>query len=114
MAQADNSLSPFRPISASAVQVLALMAAKKVIREQMRDEGRRITLVPPAEIAVKARAYLAEHRAELYATAIATAWEIAARDQHGRMSKWLFEDDRRSRKWSRKMPVCDRPKLPVT
>jgi hypothetical protein len=61
MAQADSSLSPFRPISQSAVHVLALMAAKKVVREQMRDEGRRVTLIPPAEINVKARAYLDQH-----------------------------------------------------
>jgi hypothetical protein len=61
MAQAHSSLSPFRPISQSAVHVLALMAAKKVVREQMRDEGRRVTLIPPAEINVKARAYLDQH-----------------------------------------------------
>jgi hypothetical protein len=61
MAQADSSLSPFRPISQSAVHVLALMAAKKVVREQIRDEGRRIGLVPPAELNVKARASLANH-----------------------------------------------------
>jgi hypothetical protein len=109
MANANLPQSVLPPISQSAVHVLALMAAKKAIREQMRDEGRRISLVPPAEIAVKARAYLAEHRAELYGTAIATAWEIAARDQHGRMSKWLFDDERRG-KWSRKLPVCDRSK----
>ena len=100
MAQATNSVAlpnTFRPISQSAVHVLALMAAKKVIRQQMRDEGRRITLVPPAEIAVKARAYPAEHRAELYGTAIATAWAIAAREP-GRFNKWLFDDDRRRSK----------------
>jgi hypothetical protein len=106
-AQASNSVAlpnPFRPISASALNVLALMHAKKVVREQMRDEGRRITLVSPAELNAKARAYLAEHRAELYGEAIATAWAIAANDQ--RMSKWLFDDERRAKR-ARRSPVCD-------
>jgi hypothetical protein len=98
MAQASNSLSQstldtFRPISARAVYFLARLAAKRAVVAQLRDEGRRVTLIPPSEIAAKAQAYLAEHRGELYGEAIATAWKMAARDQ--RMSKWLFDDDRR-------------------
>jgi hypothetical protein len=106
MAQADNSLSlhnTFRTISASAVHVLARLAAKRQVVEQLRNEGRRVTLIPPAEINPKVRAYLAAHP-ELYEQAIATAWEIAAKDQRGRMSKWLFDDERRG-KWAHRSSV---------
>jgi hypothetical protein len=70
MAQASISLSQsnldtFQPISASAVHMLARSAAKKAVREQMRAEGRRMTLVLPAEIKQQANAYLALHP-ELY------------------------------------------------
>jgi hypothetical protein len=63
MAQAFNSLSQstldtFRPISSSAVHVLARMAAKRQVQEQLRAQGVRVTLVPPREIAEKAKAYL--------------------------------------------------------
>jgi hypothetical protein len=62
MAQASNSLpqpilDTFPPISTSAVHVLARLAAKKAVKEQMRAEGRRMTLVLPAEIAHKANEY---------------------------------------------------------
>jgi hypothetical protein len=64
MAQATNSLSQstFQPISASAVHMLARLAAKKAVKEQMRAEGRRMTLVLPAEINAKANEYLALDR----------------------------------------------------
>jgi hypothetical protein len=41
--------------------ILARLAAKKAVKEKMRGEGRRITLVLPAEINTKAAAYLALH-----------------------------------------------------
>jgi hypothetical protein len=50
---------PFQQISVFAVNVLARQAAKKAVKEQMRAEGRRVTLVPPVEIAQKANEYLA-------------------------------------------------------
>jgi hypothetical protein len=66
MAKATNSLpqstlDTFQPISASAVHILARLAAKKAVKEQLRSEGRRMTLVLPAEINTKAAAYLALH-----------------------------------------------------
>jgi hypothetical protein len=47
MAQATNSLpqstlDTFQPISAQAVFILARLAAKKAVKEQLRGEGRRI------------------------------------------------------------------------
>ena len=106
---AQSTPDTFRPISATALHVLARLAAKREVVAQLRAEGRRVSLIPPAEINVKVRAYLEAHREELREQALATAWAIAAKDQRGRMSKWLFDDDRRSRKWSRRVPpVCDR------
>jgi NAD(P)-dependent dehydrogenase (short-subunit alcohol dehydrogenase family) len=66
MAQASNSLpqstlNTFQPIGASAVHVLARLAAKKAVKEQLRDEGVRVSLVLPREINTKAVEYLALH-----------------------------------------------------
>ena len=70
MAQAKPILShppldTFQPVSAQAVFILARLAAKKAVKEQLRNEGRRMTLVYPAEITAKANEYLALHP-ELY------------------------------------------------
>ena len=66
MAQATNTLpqstlDTFQPISASAVHVLARMAARRAVTEQLRSEGVRVSLVKPADISVKAQAYLQAH-----------------------------------------------------
>ena len=45
-----------------AINFLARSAAKKIVTEQMRDQGRRMTLVPIREINEKASAYLEQHR----------------------------------------------------
>lgn len=45
----------------SAVYVLARLAAKKAVNEQLRSEGRRLTLVFSAEITRRANEYLALH-----------------------------------------------------
>ena len=58
-------LDTFQPISASAVHVLARMAARRAVQEELRSEGVRVSLVKPAELSVKAQAYLADHP-ELY------------------------------------------------
>jgi len=73
----QSKLDTFPPISALALHVLARLAAKKAIVEQLRNERRRVTLIPPREINPKVRAYLQAHP-ELYEQAVATAWAIAA------------------------------------
>jgi hypothetical protein len=57
MAEATNSLpqSTFQPVSASAVHVLARMAARRAVQEQLRADGVRVSLVKPAEITAKGR-----------------------------------------------------------
>jgi len=61
----QSTLDTLQPVSASAVHVLARLAAKKAVTEQLRAEGVRVSLVKPAEISVKAQAYLQSHP-ELY------------------------------------------------
>jgi hypothetical protein len=85
MAQATISLPQstfvtFQPISASAVHVLARLAAKKAVKEQMRADGRRMMLVPPAEINVKVAEHLALHQ-ELYVEARERAHRLGMFDK---------------------------------
>jgi hypothetical protein len=71
---ADNGT--FQPISASAVHVLARLAARKAVKEQLRSEAVRPTLVKPAEVSAKAQAYLANHP-ELYREALERAQRLS-------------------------------------
>jgi hypothetical protein len=61
----QDKLTEFRPISVSAVHVLARLAARKAVQEQLRADGVRVSLVKPAEISARAQSYLADHP-ELY------------------------------------------------
>ena len=69
MAKADNSLhqasEPFQPISRSAVCILARLAAKKAVTEELRAAGVRVRLVtrrPPTTRGVLPRVVLVERR----------------------------------------------------
>ena len=91
MAQATNSLSQsklatFQPISASAVHVLARLAARRAVTEQLRAEGARISLLRPAELSVRANKYLSQHP-ELYRAALERAQQMRLYDKRRR--KWL-------------------------
>jgi hypothetical protein len=79
---ATNSLpqSTFQPISASAVHVLARLAAKKAVQEQLRADGVRVSLLKPADISVRAADYLANHP-ELYRAALYRAQQMAQDDE---------------------------------
>ena len=79
----QSTLDTFQPISAQAVFILARLAAKKAVKEKMRDEGRRLTLVYPAEITAKAAEYLSAHP-ELF---------VEARERARRMG--MFEKSQR-------------------
>ena len=54
MAKANS----FSHIGNHAINVLARLAAKNAVKEELRGQGVRLTLVPPSEIAQKAKAYL--------------------------------------------------------
>src|SRR6516225_6926990 len=92
MAQASISLSQdklteFQPISASALHVLARMAARRAIQEELRSQGVRVSLVKPAEISAKAQAYLAEHP-ELYRAAFERAQLMGMYEKHRRRAEF--------------------------
>ena len=93
MAKASYSLpqasEPFQPISRTAICILARLAAKRAVQDQLRSDGVRVTLVRLAEIAAKANEYLSTHP-ELY---------DEARERAVRMG--MFEKPRR--KSARKM-----------
>jgi len=70
-----TKLDTFLPISASAVHVLARLAARKAVQEELRAQGVRPTQVRPTEISAKAQAYLANHP-ELWRVALERAQHL--------------------------------------
>jgi hypothetical protein len=69
----------FKPVGASAVSILARLAARKAIKDQLRADGVRVTLVPVYEIEQRARAYL-DANPRLYVEALERAKQIAERN----------------------------------
>ena len=55
-----------------AINFLGRSAAKKVVTEQLRDQGVRLTLAPIREITERAQVYLEQHP-ELYQQALTQA-----------------------------------------
>jgi hypothetical protein len=77
---ATRSLSPKRlaeraRLHRQAVALLARLAAKRAVQDQLRAQGVRVSLVPPAEIMRQAREYLANHP-ELYQLALERAHKL--------------------------------------
>jgi hypothetical protein len=73
MAKHSLSRTKFRPIGRSAVSVLARLAARNIVKEQLRDQlGVRLSLVPIREITERAQVYLEQHP-ELYQQALERA-----------------------------------------
>ena len=64
-----------------AINVLARLAARNAVKEQLRADGVRVTLVPPREIAEKAGAYLAANP-HLYEEALQRALRMGLIRQH--------------------------------
>ena len=62
----------FKHISCHIIHVLARLQAKRLVQEQLRNEGVRVTLVPPRVIAEKATALLAS-QPEIWREAITRA-----------------------------------------
>ena len=82
---ATNSLpqSTFQPVSATAVHVLARLAARKAVTEQLRAEGVRVSLAKPAEISARAQVYLADHPG-LYREALERAQRLGLYEKRRR------------------------------
>jgi hypothetical protein len=84
---ATRTLSPKRieertRLHRQAVMVLARLAAKRAVQDDLRAQGVRVSLVPPRNIAEKASAYLAAHP-ELYQLALERARKLGYIDPRG-------------------------------
>src|SRR6516164_8075812 len=65
----------FSHIGNHAINVLARLAARNIVKEQLRDQGVRVSLVPIRDITEKAQRYLADHP-ELYQQALERARQL--------------------------------------
>jgi len=85
MAETKPSLSPKAlekmQRHRQAVMMLARLAAKRAVQDELRARGVRVTLVLPAEIMRQAREYLASHP-ELYQQALERAKRMGYADPH--------------------------------
>jgi hypothetical protein len=79
-----------------AINTLARLAARNAVKEQMRAQGRRMTLVPIREIYAQADEYLSQHP-ELYAEARERAKRMGMVDQPSQlMVTWAQRTERNS------------------
>ena len=69
-----------KPVGTSAVKVLARLAARKIIADQLRDQGVRVSLVPTHQIHEQAQVYLEQHP-ELYEQALERARKLGWVDE---------------------------------
>jgi hypothetical protein len=83
-----------KPIGTHAIHVLARLAARNEVKQQLRDQAIRPSTVKPAEISEKARAYLEQHP-ELYEEAMARAWRLGLIEHVERIERTVFDDERR-------------------
>jgi len=77
---AENSLplnptTTFTHISVHMVHILARMMAKRAVTQELRDQGVRLTLVPPREINERATTYLRNY-VEVWKEALAQAHRL--------------------------------------
>src|SRR5262249_26258114 len=74
----DIPLNPtltFKHISVHMVHILARLAAKRLVQEQLRAEGVRLSLVKPREVNERATTYLHDHP-EVWTEALARAHKL--------------------------------------
>jgi hypothetical protein len=87
MAKAFNSLSSrnnsFKPLGTHAIAVLARLAARNAVKEKIRADGERLSLMPPRIISERAKAHLEAHP-ELYQQALERALRLG----------WIEQDPR--------------------
>ena len=65
----------FTHISVHMIHILARLQAKRLVQDQLRAEGIRLSLVSPREVQERATAYLAQ-RPDLWKEAIARAHRL--------------------------------------
>ena len=91
MAQAVRSLSPKQiaerlQLHRQAVIVLARLAAKRAVQDQLRAQGVRVSLFPHAELMKQAGEYLSAHP-ELYQLALERAQRMTAEGVFGKRAQ---------------------------
>jgi hypothetical protein len=87
----------FKHISTHMVHVLARLQAKRLVQEQLRAEGVRVTLVKPREINEKATAYLAQHP-EVWRLAIQRAHKLDYEEGQRKERQRLRREELRQRR----------------
>jgi hypothetical protein len=92
----------FQPISATAVKVLARLAAKRAVQQKLRDQGVRVSLFPYAELMRQAAEYLDKHP-ELYQQALERAKRMTAEGVFGKRLQRAYL----SSSAQPKAPCCD-------
>jgi hypothetical protein len=85
----QSTLGAFQPISATAVHVLARLAARRAVTAELRAQGVRVSLVKPAEISAKAQVYLQAHP-ELYVAALERAKHMTAAGVFGKRAQRAY------------------------
>jgi len=71
----------FKLVGTHAIHVLARLAAKNAVKEKLRGDGVRLSLVPPRVIAEQATAYL-EANPHLYEETLERAKRMGLIKQH--------------------------------
>jgi hypothetical protein len=86
--------SSFKPVGTHAIGILARLAARNAVKQEIRDQGARPSLVKPAEISERARAYL-DANPHLYEEALQRAWKLGLIEHVERIEQAVFDDERR-------------------
>ena len=84
----------FKLVGTHAINVLARLAAKKAVQEELRAQGARVSLVPTREIAELAVDYLASHP-EVWKLALARAHQIDEAEGEKKARQKLRREQRR-------------------
>jgi hypothetical protein len=84
----------FKPIGTHAIGILARLAARNAVKQELRDQDVRPSRVPAHEISERARAYLADHP-EIYEEAMQRAWRMELAEQAERIDRVNYDDQRR-------------------
>jgi hypothetical protein len=79
----------FSPIGISAVKLLARLAAKKAVQNELRDQGVRVSLYPCADLMRRSAEYLDKHP-ELYQHALERAKRMTVEGVFGKRAQRAY------------------------
>jgi hypothetical protein len=90
----------FSPIGISAVKLLARLAAKKAVQNELRDQGVRVSLYPYADLMRQTGEYLDKHP-ELYQQALKRAKRMIAEGMFGERAQRAYLNNNAQRQSER-------------